>query len=85
MRPRFDITRRPLLDLALVAAVVGLLVAAYAIADWPWPVEFVPLPAASVQTVVTAPARPGASAVTLTGAANQHRSTMVPALDSGRT
>ncbi len=85
MRPRFDLTRRPLLDLALVVAVVGLLVAAYAIADWPWPVEFVPLPVAAVETVVTAPARPGTSAVTLTGAATPHRSAMVPALESGRT
>ena len=75
MRTRFDFTRRPLIDLALVAAVVGLLVAAYAIADWPWPVEFAPLPAAAVQTVVTAPASGGT--LTPAGAATPHRMAVV--------
>jgi len=76
--PRFHVTRRPLIDLALVAAVVGLLVAAYAIADWPWPVEFAPRPATTVQTVVTAPANLGPVAAVL------HR-TAVSVPDSGRT
>jgi hypothetical protein len=55
VRTRFDLTGRPLIDLALVAAVVGLLLAAYAIADWPWPVEFVAPPVTAVQTTAVAP------------------------------
>lgn len=52
MHPRRNLAPRPLIDLVLVAAVVGLLMAAYAVADWPWPVEFA---APAVQTDVSAP------------------------------
>lgn len=49
MRTRLNKNRRPLFDVALVVAVVGLLVAAYAIADLPWPIDVV---APAVQTSV---------------------------------
>lgn len=51
MRTRLKNNRRPLFDVALVVAVVGLLVAAYAIADLPWPIDVV---APTVQTSVLA-------------------------------
>lgn len=51
---KLRLTRRPLTDLALVVAVVGLVMAAYVIADQPWSLDLGrPVPA--VQTSFAAP------------------------------
>ena len=50
VRTRLKNNRRPLFDVALVVAVAGLLMAAYAIAGWPWPIDVVPPSAPIVQT-----------------------------------
>jgi hypothetical protein len=50
VRTRLKNNRRPLFDVALVVAVVGLLVAAYAIADLPWPIDVVSPPVPIIQT-----------------------------------
>jgi hypothetical protein len=52
VRTRLNLTRRPLFDVALVVAVVGLVVAAYAIAGSPWPIDSVVPTAPVVQTSV---------------------------------
>lgn len=52
---KMRLARRPLVDLALVLAVVGLVMAAYVIAGQPWSLEL-PRPAPAVQTSLAAPA-----------------------------
>jgi hypothetical protein len=58
-RPRLDpkkLVRRPFVDVVLVVAVVGLMIAAYAVAGQPWSLDLGrPVPVLQTSVVATPP------------------------------